>query len=337
MAPKLILVTGVNGFIGAHIAEQLLERGYRVRGTARGEKYDTLVETVNKPGLDFVKISDVAEADFTEALNGVDAIIHTACPLAGRKNLDETFKTSIEGTMNLVRQANKAGVRKIVATSSFGALLSPSFAKVFSGDNITESDWSEVTDEEFEKNKENPYYIYFTAKSRTEKALLEFGKQHPEFDIVSILPGYVLGPYARTFPFPTAVPAFGTNEDVYQLISKGPIAFAPNWFVDVRDVAKAHIVALEATNLPADKKRFIINAGTRTWKQIAEHLKSVKPEVKDRIISLDEATPLPGPSSDLDSTRARELLGVADYIPLEKTLDDTVNDLLMLEKAWDKN
>jgi len=60
--------------------------------TARGAKFQKLVETVRKPGLEFVQIDDVATGDFTEALKGVDVVLHMACPLAGKKGLDETFQ-----------------------------------------------------------------------------------------------------------------------------------------------------------------------------------------------------------------------------------------------------
>lgn len=112
--------------------------------TARGGKFQRLVETVHKAGLEFVQIDDVATGDFTDALKGVDVVLHMACPLAGKKGLDETFQvcvllsdpfsssanstlyfqTAIDGTINVVRQAQKAGVKKIVATSSFGAVIS---------------------------------------------------------------------------------------------------------------------------------------------------------------------------------------------------------------------
>ncbi|KIM39464.1 hypothetical protein M413DRAFT_446968 [Hebeloma cylindrosporum] len=334
MSGKLVLVTGINGFIAGHTTEHLLEKGYRVRGTARGEKFQKLVDTVHRTGLEFVRIDDVATADFTEALKGVDVVLHMACPLAGKKGLDETFKTAIDGTINLARQAQKAGIRKIVATSSFGALISPSFDKVFGGYVLSESDWGQVSDDEFEQNKNNPYYIYFTAKARMEKALLEFGKAHPELDLITVVPGYVHGPYARTFPLPRSVAELGTNETIYQILQGGAVPPAPNWLVDVRDVAKGHILALEASNLPADKKRFIVNAGTYTWKEAAEHLKKSRPALRDHIQPLEQIGDLPAPSSHLDNTRSMELLGLADYISQENMLDDTVDDLLMLEKLW---
>ncbi|KAF8955420.1 hypothetical protein BDZ97DRAFT_1926833 [Flammula alnicola] len=334
MNGKLVLVTGITGFIAGHIAEQLLDRGYRVRGTARGKKFQTLVDTVQRTGLEFVQIDDVASSDFTEALQGVDAVLHTACPLAGRNDLNETFKTAVDGTLNVVRQAQKAGIKKIVSTSSFGALLSPSLDKMFGGLNLDESDWGDVSEEEFEKNKDNQYYIYFTAKAKMEKALLQFGKDHQDLEIITIVPGYVHGPYARTFPLPSSVTTLGTNETLYQVICSGAVPPAPNWLVDVRDVAKGHVLALEASNLPADKRRFIINPGTYTWKEAAEHLKKARPAVKDRIIPLEDIGPLPAPPSNLVNTRAQEYLGLREYTSPEKMFEDAVDDLLTLETIW---
>ena len=46
-------------------------------------------------------------------------------------------------------------------------------------------DWGQVTDHEFEQNKDNHYYIYFATKAELEKALLEFGKAHPELNLIT--------------------------------------------------------------------------------------------------------------------------------------------------------
>jgi len=62
--------------------------------TARSAKYLTLVESIKIPGLEFVEVNDIATGDFTEALKGVDAVIHVACPLPGRKSTEETFTVS---------------------------------------------------------------------------------------------------------------------------------------------------------------------------------------------------------------------------------------------------
>lgn len=61
--------------------------------------------------LEFVQIDDVATSDFTAALEGVDAVIHLACALPGKRRVEETFtvrplttiycKTPLDGTVSL--------------------------------------------------------------------------------------------------------------------------------------------------------------------------------------------------------------------------------------------
>ncbi|KDR73145.1 hypothetical protein GALMADRAFT_228280 [Galerina marginata CBS 339.88] len=337
MSKELVLVTGINGFIAGHTAEELLKQGYRVRGTARGAKYDLLVETVKVPGLEFVQVDDIATGSFTEALKGVDAVIHIACPLPGRKDIDETFKSAIDGALNVVRQAQKAGVKKIVVTSSFGCLLSPTHIPAFHGLNLNETNWGVADDEEYEKNKEDKYYVYFTAKIKAEKAVWDFAAQHPELNVATVLPGYVVGPYPKTFPLPTSVATMGTNDFIHTVINKGDPPFAPNWIVDGRDVGKGHVRVLQQLPLPeTDVKRFIINGATYTWGQVATHLKKAKPEIADRIIALEDIKPLPGVLTTLDTTRAKEILGFTEFIPTEQTIEEGADDILELEKQWAK-
>jgi nucleoside-diphosphate-sugar epimerase len=79
---KPILVTGATGFIGAHIVDNLLSRGLKVRGTTRSlAKGQAMVDArpQYKGQLEFIPISDFEKsADFTSAVEGVGAIIHTA-------------------------------------------------------------------------------------------------------------------------------------------------------------------------------------------------------------------------------------------------------------------
>jgi hypothetical protein len=62
----------------------------------------------------------------------------------------------------------------------------------------------------------------------------------------------------------------------------------------------------------------------------AAHLKEAKLEVKDKI-----SAP-PGVLSNLDTTKAKEVLGFGEFIATEKTFEDAVDDLLVLEKLWAK-
>ncbi|RXW13235.1 hypothetical protein EST38_g12620 [Candolleomyces aberdarensis] len=326
MSQKLVLVTGVTGFIAGHVAEQLLQSGYRVRGTARSAKANTLQETVKVPGLEFAAIDDVATSDFTEALKGVHAVFHVAAPLPGKASADETIKTAVEGSLNVLRQGEKAGIEKFVVTSSFGAVVESSLRPAFAGLNFTDSDWAPVTRDDLVAHQDDPYYTYFAAKAISEKAVWDFAREHPNLDIATILPGFVYGPFAKHFPKPTSVSGLGTNSFPYLLINGQVPPAAPPYFVDVRDVAKAHVRALSLSpSKSVEAKRFLINGGLYSWKEAAQYLKKARPELN--VVDPEKIGDAPGPVSTLDTTRAKEVLDFGEYIPFEKTLEDVVNDL----------
>lgn len=77
-----VLVTGASGYIAAHVASQLLERGFTVRGTVRTKaKGEYLVKKLNNDKFSYVVVEDVEKEDgFDEAVKGVDAVAHIASP-----------------------------------------------------------------------------------------------------------------------------------------------------------------------------------------------------------------------------------------------------------------
>ncbi|KAG6838099.1 hypothetical protein H0H93_007383, partial [Arthromyces matolae] len=67
-----------------------------------------------------VEIADISKGQFPEAFEGVDGLIHSAAPvgLHGGLSTEAMLQGTIEGTLNVVRQAEKAGIKKIVVTGS---------------------------------------------------------------------------------------------------------------------------------------------------------------------------------------------------------------------------
>jgi nucleoside-diphosphate-sugar epimerase len=106
----------------------------------------------------------------------------------------------------------------------------------------------------------------------------------------------------------------------------------PPWVVDVRDVAKAHILALGLPHMEVGTKRFLVNSGNFTWEEGVEHLKKSHPGLIEG--PLKGAKDLPGPASHLDTSRAKKILGLTEFIDPKKMVDDVVDDLIELQKRW---
>jgi nucleoside-diphosphate-sugar epimerase len=108
-----VLITGINGFVAIHTAVKYLENGWNVRGTVRssdkGDKALALpVFKQYKDKINYVVVEDLIEGDFTEALNGVDAVAHCASPWHfNGKKWSEYRDPAVKGTTNVLEQAAK--------------------------------------------------------------------------------------------------------------------------------------------------------------------------------------------------------------------------------------
>lgn len=130
----------------------------------------------------------------------------------------------------------------------------------------------------------------------------------------------------------------GTNDFIHQLIDLGDAPFAPNWILNMRDIACGHLLALEAVPLPGSvgNGRSIINGAMYLWSKATAHLKEAKPEVKDKVIPLDMIPSLPGLLSNLNTAKGDEVLGFGEFVVTEKVFEEAVDELLVLEKLWAK-
>ncbi|GLB39611.1 putative 3-beta hydroxysteroid dehydrogenase/isomerase family protein [Lyophyllum shimeji] len=247
---ELILLTGASGFLGSHIALELLRNGYRVRALARGPKVDELKALYAKYGdsVEVKGVTDITTAEFPEAFDGVDAVIHSAAALPQKEDADVMVRSAVDGTMNVARQTEQAGIKRLVVTSSIATVINPSLPPP---EMYTDQDWYPVADRQ-QALASSKMDAYRAAKTIAEKELWAFGEAHPHLDITTLNPPYLYGPFSPTFPLPPpgSYHALSTPLQLYRLLTPRG-RFPPSAaYADVRDVALCHVRALRAAPAP---------------------------------------------------------------------------------------
>lgn len=169
----LALVTGGNGFVGRYIVEMLLARGDRVRVVGRGD-YPELVAL----GVECLR-ADLSTpeggAALGRALRGVEVVFHVAAKAGVWGSFDDFFRNNVAATQRVVRAAVRAGVPKLVYTSS------PSVA--IGTTDIAGADES------------TPFPERYLAPYPQTKALAErFVLAHPDIAATAIRPHLIFGP-----------------------------------------------------------------------------------------------------------------------------------------------
>ena len=132
---KLVTLTGANGYIARHILVRLLQNGYRVRATLRDAARGPALMEELRPHLDdaaaaderveFISLDLMSDAGWSDALDGADALIHTASPfpLEMPDDDDDLIRPAVDGARRALDAATAAGVRRVVLTSSFAAIM----------------------------------------------------------------------------------------------------------------------------------------------------------------------------------------------------------------------
>ncbi|KDQ55848.1 hypothetical protein JAAARDRAFT_37273 [Jaapia argillacea MUCL 33604] len=332
----LVFVTGVSGFLGSNVVHELLKAGYRVRGSVRSGKVSNVQALWEAYGdkVEIVLLDDVATSDATEALKGVEAVIHIAAPFSGGGTPEEIINGSVEGCLNIVRQAEKAGIKKIVVTSSMASVMKPGVP----WHELTDRVWNTANkDEALGAKRDDPSYVYFAAKTVAERELWKFGERHPNLDITTINPFFLFGSFSPGFDIPTRKEsALSTNFYIANLLQgdKGTYPAFPG-YTDVVDTARAHVLALKAPP-SSTPKRLILSGYWFKWEDAVNYIAEVKPDLKERLVDPKKA-PNYGPNTTgwvVDTTRAREFLGMEKMTDWKETIINAVDGCLAFEKKW---
>ena len=308
-----VLVTGATGFIGLHCIKQLLDRGYSVNGTLRSQDRQTEVvdslERNNTPTrhLSLFEVDLNRDSGWDSAIRDCNYVLHVASPFVLTDEDEDFFvKPAVEGVQRALKFSKKHNVKKVILTSSFAAI------------HETLNNRQESFDEEDWSNPNKPG-ISFYAKSKTmaELAAWEFMEmENPDFSLTVINPVLVMGPSLSK--------DVGTSNSLVKNMINGSVPGTPKihiGIVDVRDVASAHILAMESSG--ANGERIIVSEKELWVHEVAAILrdagfnktpKVVFPKWLMKIVALfrkDLALMIPmiGKRRDVSSSKARELLG----------------------------
>jgi len=219
----MVIVTGATGHIGNVLVHELLRRGERVRILALGTEASVLFR-----GLPRVEIvhGDVTKPETLErAFHGVETVYHLAGIVRitpGKKNL--LYEVNVEGTKNVVNACLKAGVERLVYTSSVHAFVEPPKG--------VEIDESALINPDLVEGE------YARTKAMATLAVLDAVRNH-DLNAVVVCPTGVIGPYDHKIS--------QMGQVILDFIHgrlKAYISGAYN-FVDVRDVSHGLISAAE--------------------------------------------------------------------------------------------
>ncbi len=255
-----ILVTGAAGFIGSHVVKQLAATGIAVRATTRKPEGAGFLKEMGD--VEIVKMDLLDVGSVKAAVEGCQDIIHCAAELyiASKDPQRDVLDPSIKGVQNLIIAMEENGVERLIHTSSVSAIRRTHYKN---GITFTHDDWCDDAN-----LKNNPYGF---AKSEAERIVRKWA-EGKECRLVTIHPSVVFGK-------PLAPRHIEGSMSYLKHFLKGPpfVLDININFVDVEDVARAHVAALDKG---VDRGRYIVHSGNMWMKEIGELLKSEFPERK---------------------------------------------------------
>jgi len=282
---ETVCITGATGYIAAFVVKLALEHGYKVRGTVRSlANEDKLRHLRELPGAD--ERLELVEADlndpsnFKTVLEGCKYLLHTATPIVIRPFEHEEdmyanqINPAVDGTKAIVEAAVEAGVEKVVLTSSVAAMMGHATPPAA----LDENTWS---DEEFLKGalSASPMMPYFYAKTAQEKVFWETTKKHG-IKAATICPHLVVGP-ALTPKLNDSnamlLNVVAGKGSPFQESPEGTIPDGTLGMVDVREVAQAHVLAMEKD--VANGRRYLLFSHNVHCQDIATVMRDADPAV----------------------------------------------------------
>lgn len=335
--PETVLITGSSGFIAQHIVKLLVIEGYNVIGTVRleskGSKLKKNLESVKPGRFTYELVPDMAvPGAFDDILqkHKIDVVLHTASPFFYESTDPERdlIIPAIEGTESIFRciqkqvQSGIKNIKRVVLTSSDAAVYS---AEDEQKPNLVfdEASWNEISYSEAVKD---PISAYYGAKTFAEKKAWEIAQETEGFPILTTVnPVWVFGPQA--FDNEAEGELNTSNEIIRGLLrlkENDTFSNDTGGFIDVRDVARAHVLAFQKEE--AAGKRLFMNNDTFSIQMIIDVIHKRFPEYK-----IPKGTPGSG-EQDIATlgkkvnSKTREVLGF-EFVAFEEMIVDIVSQI----------
>src|SRR5215475_3714345 len=247
-----VLVTGGSGFLGSHVVLQLLEGGHAVRTTVRSLSREQGVRATLKAAgadpdgrLSFFAADLTRDDGWAEAVAGCDYVVHVASPIpiAPPKTEDEPIVPARDGVLRVLKAARDAKVKRVVFTSTCGAIYyghPPQTAP------FDETSWTDINGGDMS--------AYVKSKAIAERAAWDFmAAEGGPLELSVINPAGIFGPVLGA--------DFSSSIELIKRLMKGIPGTPQLYFgvVDVRDVANLHLRAM--TDGAAKGERFIAVSG----------------------------------------------------------------------------
>jgi dihydroflavonol-4-reductase len=300
---KPTLVTGANGHLGNNLCRLLVERGERVRAMIRASADPAPLAGLD---LEIVRGDIMDPASSAAAVAGCARVYHTAAGFLmwARDPEREIIQPSIEGTRNVLGASARAGVEKVLYTSTTGTIGLPA-----------------RPDQVFDETHSNtdPHTHYLRGKIAAEKEAFAIARQSG-LPVTSIHPGFILGP---RFWKPSE-----SVHQVEQFVTHGAPVYFEGGFgvVDVEDVARGSILAMDKGR---GGERYILSGENITVKGLfdmmaeltglrAPRIKLPVPVLRVLAAALELASKATGTRPMIDRSQVDEFAGKYGYFDSSK-------------------
>ncbi|KAL5313497.1 hypothetical protein ACEPPN_019230 [Leptodophora sp. 'Broadleaf-Isolate-01'] len=280
-----VLVTGVNGFLASHIADQFLRLGYSVIGTVRDAAKNAWLTRLfdRKYGegrFELVTVEDIAvDGAYDLAVKGVSSIIHTASIVSFDLDPNRVVPAAIAFALNALKAAYKQpSVKRFVMLSSSTAAFVP--IADTRGAVVTKDTWNETSvkaawvDPPYTRDRS--WIVYAASKTQSEQELWKFHKDNrekrPDLVLNTVLPTIVFG--AALDPMNQGYTS--TSRLIFNLWNGTVTEEMAEFFVDAQDMALLHVAA--AIHPDVQEERLFGFSQPFNWNIILNILRKQNPQ-----------------------------------------------------------